>query len=110
MVGGTFLQNLVEGKSVSRESGRLGLSSNPAGGQHLWVFFNIVALEGVCGAHAVVVLTGPVNLISLYVCLESGEKETNFICYGSATPGGAIRALVGEAKMARFQPSKHQPR
>lgn len=62
MVGGTFFQSLVEGSRQSRV-GEIGRTV-------LMVFFNIVTLEGVCGAHAIAVLTGPVNLIGLYVCLE----------------------------------------
>jgi hypothetical protein len=98
MVGGTFFQCLVKGAVGSRESGRLGLASNPTGGQHLW----FLQYDGIrrctwCSYRRSVDWSS--NLIGLFTFASSSERG-QILFARSATPGGAIRALVGEAKTA----------
>jgi hypothetical protein len=69
MVRSAFFQSLVEGSRQSRVGETWVYLAIPQA-DSTYGFFNTMTLEGVCGAHAVVVLTGPVDLIGLNVCIE----------------------------------------
>jgi hypothetical protein len=108
MVGGTFFQSLVEGSRQSRV-GEIGFIPAIPQADRTYRFFNTMTLEGVCGAHAVVVLTGLVNLIGP-LCLPRVVKKEQILFATGLRRLEAPSRSCRRSQDGRFQPSKHQPR